>query len=71
MILILSIIIWIARAIDANKNGGGGQFRDFFKEALDDMEVRFNGPNRTFDEKMYRKFVQCFNKFNDTSLYES
>lgn len=45
--------------------------RDFFKEALDDMEVKFNGPGHTYDQGTYDKIVQCFNKFNDTLLYDS
>ena len=45
--------------------------QDYFKNALDDLEVRYSGPGNHYDGILYNRLVQCFSKYNDTMLYHS
>lgn len=41
------------------------------KDALDDMSHFYHSDQVPFNQTFYDELVQCFNKFNDTSLYTS
>ena len=64
----ISIIIF---ALITNTVIGHKQPHDHMKDAFDDISYYHEGKGHPFNATFYHELVECLQKFNDTTLYES